>query len=286
MRILILGSSGFLGSTIFNTLKNKFNINHNGLRKRKKDLSKKEELLSLLESSQPDIVINCSAITNVDYCEKKKKETKLINSDLLKRLVNYNKNLKKPFWLIHFSTDSLYFKNKSNSEKEKIKILNYYARSKYEAENHCKQKALVFRTNFFGRSTHKEKSFSDFIYKAFRSKKKFFLVNDVFFNPLRVVTIAKILKYIILKKKKYYGVYNLGSNGFMSKYSFAEFFAKKAKIFNKNCFEVVDSKKIFKIKRSNYMTMSVKKFEKNFSYKLPYIKKEIINEIRKNYEKN
>jgi len=285
MKILILGSSGFLGSTIFSTLKNKFNVSHNGLRKRKKNLSKKKELVGLLDNSQPNIIINCSAITNVDYCEKNKKETKLINSDLLKWIINYNEKLKKPFWLIHFSTDSLYFKNKSNTEKEKIKILNYYARTKYEAENHCKSKALIFRTNFFGKSHYKEKSFSDFVYKSFNSKKRFFLVDDVFFNPLRVTTIAKILKNIILKKNKYYGIYNLGSNGFFSKYSFAKFFAKKAKIFNQNYYKIVKSKKIFKIKRANYMIMSVKKFEKKFSYKLPHIEKEIINEIKKNYAK-
>ena len=32
------------------------------------------------------------------------------------------------------------------------------------------------------------------------------------------------------------------------------------------------------------MTMSVKKFEKTFDYKLPHIKKEIIKEIKENYE--
>ena len=33
------------------------------------------------------------------------------------------------------------------------------------------------------------------------------------------------------------------------------------------------------------MTMSVKKFERKFNYKLPDLKKEIIKEIKENYEK-
>jgi dTDP-4-dehydrorhamnose reductase len=283
--ILILGSSGFLGSVIFKTLKKNFKIFHNGLKKRKYDLSKKNQIIKLLYKSKPDIIINCAAITDIKYCEKNKKKVKLINSELLKWIQEYNEKLEKPFWLIHFSTDSFYYINKRNTEKDKIKMFNYYAKSKYLAETYCDSKSLIFRTNFFGKSHSRENSFSDFVYKSFNSNKKFFLVNDVYFNPLRVVTIARILEEILRSKKKYYGTYNLGSNGFLSKYSFAVFFAKKAGIYKADYFKVTKFKKISKIKRSNFMIMSVKKFEHFFDYKLPGIKKEIIKEIRENYEK-
>ncbi|MDC3382393.1 sugar nucleotide-binding protein [Candidatus Pelagibacter sp.] len=284
MKILILGSSGFLGSTIYKTLSKNFKVFHNGLRKKKFDLSSKKQVHELIFKSKPNIIINCAAITNINYCEKNKKKTKLINSDLLRWINNYNKKLKKSFWLIHFSTDSLYYKNKKNTEKDKTKVFNYYTKSKLLAENYCQYKSLILRTNFFGKTNFKNNSFSDFIFKSFKSKKKIFLLNDVFFNPLRAITIAKILKHILKKGERYYGVYNLGSNGFLSKYEFATYFAKKARIFDLDCFQIINSKKFFKIKRPNFMMMSVKKFEKSFNYKLPELKKEIIKEIQENYE--
>jgi dTDP-4-dehydrorhamnose reductase len=284
MKILILGSSGFLGSTIYKILNTKFKVIHTGLNKRKYDLSNKKKLDELIRKSNPTIIINCCAITDVDYCEKNKKKTKLVNSEILKWIINYKKKMNNPFCLIHFSTDGLYYLNKKNTEKDKIKIFNYYAKTKFLAENYCDSESLIFRTNFFGKSNLKKNSFSDFVYKSFKSKKKFFLLDDVFFNPLSATTIAKIIEKILKKKKRYQGIYNLGSNSFLSKYQFAVYFAKKAKIYNSNYFEIRKSKKLFKTKRPKFMTMSVKKFEKTFDYKLPHIKKEIIKEIKENYE--
>jgi dTDP-4-dehydrorhamnose reductase len=112
-------------------------------------------------------------------------------------------------------------------------------------------------------------------------KKKFYLFKDVYFNPLRIDTICKIIKDIILEKKfKIKGVYNLGSKGFMSKSDFAIYFAKKIKIYKKN-YSLKEINSVLKIKRPNNMIMDVKKFEKKFNIKLPKIKDEIINEAKK-----
>ena len=58
MKILILGSSGFLGLTIYKVLSKSFDVIHNGLRKRKYDLSKKRQLFKLIYKSNPDLIIN------------------------------------------------------------------------------------------------------------------------------------------------------------------------------------------------------------------------------------
>ena len=81
--------------------------------------------------------------------------------------------------------------------------MNNYCKHKRMSEIICiKNNALVFRTNFFGKSLSKNKSFFDWIINAFKSKKKIYLFDDVYFNPLRINTIAKILS-IIVKKKSY-----------------------------------------------------------------------------------
>ena len=141
-------------------------------------------------------------------------------------------------------------------------------------------KALIFRTNFFGKSLSKNKSFSDWVYKSFKSKKKFYLFNDVLFNPLSIKTLTRIIAFIINKKKfKISGIYNLGSKDSMYKNQFASYFAKKTNIYNSN-YHNVNVNKFLKIKRSNNMSMNIEKFEKKFSINLPYIKSEITKETK------
>ena len=61
-----------------------------------------------------------------------------------------------------------------------------------------KNKSLILRTNFFGKSYNKKQSFSDWIFRSFNNKKEFYLFKDVYFNPLRIYTICNIIKNIII----------------------------------------------------------------------------------------
>jgi len=82
MKILILGSSGLLGNKIYFFLKKKgLNIIHNGLIKKKLDITNLNNLKIIL-NKKPDLIINCAAITNIEKCEKFFKETSKINIEL------------------------------------------------------------------------------------------------------------------------------------------------------------------------------------------------------------
>jgi dTDP-4-dehydrorhamnose reductase len=278
MKILILGSSGFLGKIIYNKLKNNYKTIHTGLNKRKCSLTDLSNIKKILLQNKPDLIINCVALTNIDTCEKLPKESYNINVNIPKNIFNIKKKYKLFFKFIQFSTDQFYdskfdFENKESST---IKINNIYTRHKLLAEKICiKNKSLIFRTNFFGKQ---KTSFSHWVYTRFKNKtkKKFYLFSDVCFSPLRATKIANIIKYIIFNKFYFkYGVYNLGSKQGMSKSNFAILFAKKLNIFNKNKFDIVNSSKIFKTKRSKHMRMNVNKFEKTFKLKLNSLKNEI-----------
>ena len=133
MNILILGSSGLLGSSIYHSLRkiSYLNVNHNGLKKRKYDLTKITDLKNLLKSKQFHLIINCAAYTNIDYIEKHKLVTNKINIEMLKNIFLIKKKYNLKFNLIHFSTDQMYnFKNIYHNEKSKIKILNHYTAQK------------------------------------------------------------------------------------------------------------------------------------------------------------
>ena len=286
MKILILGSSGLLGGQIFEHLNSykKLKILHNGLKFRKYNLTCKYQLEELLIKSNADLIINCSGITNIDYCEREKSVSYELNVILVKKIFNLKKKFKLKFIFIQFSTDQIYDSKKiiRNKERLKLKINNEYSKQKSAQEKIClENKSLILRTNFFGRSYNKKQSFSDWIFKSFSDNKEFCLFKDVYFNPLRIDTICKIIKNIIIKKKfKIKGIYNLGSRGFMSKSEFAIYFAKKNKIYKKN-YLLREINSILKVKRSKNMIMDVNKFEDKFNIRLPNIQNEIINETRK-----
>ena len=187
MKILLLGSSGMLGKSIYKFLKNDFEVYTNGLEKRKYDLCKKKNLLILLNKTKPDVIINYLGIDNIEMCNNNKKLSKKVNFKILKNLFNIKKRYNYKFWLIQISTDQLYdaisFKTKS-TEKSKIKINNYYTKTKVQAERICElNKSLILRTNFFGKSIVKKKV-SLIGFSRVRKKKKLFIyLRTYIFHP-------------------------------------------------------------------------------------------------------
>ena len=282
MNILIIGSSGLLGRKIYETIKQvrKFSLFHNGVKKRKYNLEKINNLKKLILESKPNLIINALGHTNIDLCEKDK-TSYLINVEIIKNIFLIRKKFKLNFNFIHFSTDQIYDskKKKLNSENSRVVINNKYSEQKLDSEKIClRNNALIFRTNFFGKTQFMNSSFTDWIFKKFKQKRKFYLFKDIFFNPLRTSTISKIILKIILQNKiNKHGIYNLSSKGFVSKSNFAIKFAKKIKIYRKN-YTIINSNKILNVKRSKNMIMNNKKFIKDFKINLPTINNEIKNE--------
>ena len=68
MNVLITGSDGLLGSDLIKVLEEKgYQIDATDLSIL--DISSKEDVLKYVESSSPDYVVNCAAITDVNGCE-------------------------------------------------------------------------------------------------------------------------------------------------------------------------------------------------------------------------
>ena len=287
-KILILGSSGLLGRQLYENLKRNKNIKlfHSGLKKRKINLANKTLLKKFLVLKNPDLIINCIGYTNIEKCEKSEKTSKIFNVIIVKEIFKIKFKEKLKFKFIHFSTDQFYNKKKQKSSKEnsKIFLMNNYCKHKRMAEIICmKNKALVFRTNFFGKTLGKNNSFSDWIYNVFKKKKKVFLFDDVYFNPLSINTFAKIIALIVSERKfKINGIYNLGAKDAIYKNKFAILFAKKINVFHSN-YVYINVNKLLNVKRSNNMFMNTKKFEQKFKIMLPNINKEIRNEAKKYY---
>ena len=113
----------------------------------------KKKLTNFLIKYQPNIIINCTGITNVEECEKDKLKAYKINvgiNDLFSSL-----SLKYNFKFISISSDHLHGNNyrKKFSESDLTKAVNYYAYTKIKSENIIlknSKNSLILRTNFFG----------------------------------------------------------------------------------------------------------------------------------------
>lgn len=279
LKILLLGSSGFLGSKIYINLKKnkKFKLFHVGIMKKKYDLSIYSNLEKVILNSKPNLIINASGLVNIDKCESQPKKSKVINVKLLENIFKIKKSKNLQFNLIQFSTDQIYDKssNKASKESDKVKINNLYSKQKYMAERICiNNNSLVLRVNFYGNSK-KNNSFLNWVYNSFKSKERFYLFNDVFFNPLSVNTLAKIIEKIIEKKMyKKQNIINLGTKDGIYKHLLAINFANKKKIYNNN-YSLVSVNKFSKVKKSKNMFMNVKKIEQILKIKMPSSKSEL-----------
>lgn len=289
MKILILGSSGKLGSELFNILKKKkFKVFNSGVKKRNNNLTSLNNLKKIILKRNYNVIVNCLSYPNIDLCEKNKRKAKLVNYNVVDNLIFLKKKLNLNYKLIQISTDHLYDSKLriKNNEKSKIKINNYYTYTKYLAEKIAlKNKEIVLRTNFFGELKNKKKTFSSWVIDSFKNKKKFYLADDVFFSPLSLSTLTDIICKIIKNHNKLNGLYNLGSKGIISKKEFAILFAKKLNIYNQN-YEIRNIDKITKVKRSKNMIMDSSKLEKKLKININLIKNEIYKEIKKIRDEN
>ena len=205
---------------------------------------------------------------------KKKKYAKKVNSDLP---ISIAKLKDRDTYLIHFSSDHVYSGIGPHSEKKKIIPLNHYARTKLLSEKILNENkyCCILRTNFFGKSEIKNrKSFSDWVVYNLKNKKEIKLYKDIFFSPLSMHSLSKVLIKII--SKKITGIYNLGSRAGMSKAMFGIYFKNLLNLKNINLRCVKYYKMKTKLKRPHDMRMNCKKIENKLGIKL----NKLIDEIK------
>ena len=279
-KILVIGSNGLLGSQIVNDL-NKRKINFLTIARNKShfnlDLRNFKKLKYFLKKNKFTIIINCAAKVSIDFCEKNYNKALKINYLLPKYLSILSKKLR--FKFVHISTDQVYAGNKfgCNSESSKIFGINKYAKMKILAENEVLKvkNNLVIRTNFTGKKLNKGNSFSDWIYKSAKKRRKIALFNDMYTSTLDAKTCSNLI--VSLSTINSSGIYNLGSKNALSKKDFALLFVKKLK---KKLYYYEKSCDVLKVKRVKNLSLNVTKVEKKLGLKMPSSTRAINNLIK------
>ncbi|SVB63336.1 uncharacterized protein METZ01_LOCUS216190, partial [marine metagenome] len=154
MKVLVLGASGLLGSSICKQLEKKdIQIISHGFKSHKVNLNynllDKKQLEKLLTENNPDVVINLIALSDVDLCQNNPRLALDLNANLVKNIEAILKKTKSRF--LHISTDHVYHK-KGQSKENEVFVKNVYARTKLLGDKYTElSKSIVLRTNFFGK---------------------------------------------------------------------------------------------------------------------------------------
>ena len=133
-RIFITGITGQLGSTLNKYLSSYFNVLNNQENFNNIDISDKSELKYIFKELSPDYIINCAALTNVDFCEQNKSKSHEVNVNGIKNIISCSKNDTK---IIHISTDYVFNGNKKIFTKSLIYLILFLimGKNKLESEN-------------------------------------------------------------------------------------------------------------------------------------------------------
>src|SRR4029077_14698027 len=110
MKIAIIGANGRLGAALVREYQRDFEVTSFG--RSQLDLGKPDQIRSCLSTIEFDLLINCAALTNVDYCESHREEAFRINAEGPRLLAEVGNE--RSAKLVHFSTDYVFDGKKSD----------------------------------------------------------------------------------------------------------------------------------------------------------------------------
>lgn len=261
MKIAIIGK-GFLGTCIEKeAIKQGFTVVATKTRRNKNseelDITKIKEIENFLSKHDPKFVINCAASTNIDFLEEHEEDAVKVNITGVKNLAISCSQ--KKIRLIHISTDSVFDgKNKNYSEEDVTNPLNVYANSKVLGEAEVKKikNSLIVRTNFYG-IDEDGKYFLNWILDSLKKGKKINGFTNVFFSPLDIHSLSKII--IELLTKKVSGTLHLSSCKSISKFEFILKISNFLKMDSIMILPINYDESMFKSKRPKNTTLDNKK---------------------------
>ena len=196
-RIAIIGASGLLGSNLAYCWRHKYEVFGTYVQHpvkiqdvdiRALDALNKEQLNRFIENTKPHAVINCAALTNIDFCEDHPQEARALNADLVRSLVQAlaSKGIK----LFHLSTDNVFDGRKGNyTESDDASPVNVYGQTKIDGEREALKDPNVFvvRTNIFGWNVQDKKSLAEWCISELTQHKRIKGFTDAIFSSIREV---------------------------------------------------------------------------------------------------
>lgn len=229
-KLLIIGGSGLIGSTLIEYALNDYNIHatynknpiQNTLIKSTKIelLDDRTKIIHLIKTLNPDIVVHTAAHPSVDLCETDHKIADSLHVDVTQDIVNICSEINAK--LFYISTDAVFEgnMNKKYTESDNPNPINYYGKTKLEAEKIVLNKLdnVILRTAVvYG--WHKKSRFTNWILESLRGGKLVDPYTDQYSTPTLVDDLVKSILGII--KLKISGLYHATGKTCINRHNFA-----------------------------------------------------------------
>lgn len=217
--IWVTGASGKLGKQLVKELKkntdNKIIATDIDV-----DITDNELVENNVEIYRPTVIINCAAISDVDYCEKNMVEAFKVNALGARNLAAAARKVNAK--IIHLSTDDVFAGNQGGklTEFDTPNPSTVYGKSKYAGENYVRElnpKHLIIRSSWvYGQG--EDNYYSQVLEKA-KIGEEFYVPLDRISTPTSALKLAEFI--VSLVDKSEYGIYHASCEGACSRHEFA-----------------------------------------------------------------
>jgi dTDP-4-dehydrorhamnose reductase len=221
-KILITGANGQLGSELKELASDYSQFEWVFADRSVLDLSDLESISNVLDTIQPQIIINCAAYTAVDKAETETELADVLNHQAVGVLSQWSAN--HDCSLVHVSTDYVFDGNSSKALTEEAPTgpINVYGQTKLAGEQACFREnpdAVVIRTSWvysrFGNNFVKTMS------RLMQERDSLNVVNDQIGSPTYAADLAQAILTIITHSNWQAGIYHFSNDGEISWYEFA-----------------------------------------------------------------
>lgn len=268
MRLLITGASGLLGLNLALEARNIHQVvgvdrcSLTGVPYEQvcADLLERDALDRVLDRVQPDWLIHCAALANLEACEADPRLARSLNTSLPGDLAVACKV--RGVKMVYISTDAVFDGTALDpyTEEDVPNPLSLYAKTKLQGEQavlSAYPAAIVARVNFFGFSINGKRSIAEFFINNLSKGERIKGFTDLTFNPTFVGHLADLLLRML--EKDLCGVYHAASAEVMSKFAFGVTLARRFGLDE----SLISPESVYRsgliARRSNHLGLSVHK---------------------------
>ena len=222
MKIMIVGANGFTGRRILKRLAPHHQVMacslhpdilpEEGYEFQTLDVLNSDDTNALLNNFRPDVIINASALSVVDYCEQHPEEAYTLNVSAVKHLAEYCQA--NTCRLIHLSTDFVFDGTASEAytESNTPNPVNYYGKTKRWSEEAIEQACnnyaiarveVVYGKPFDGQHGN----IVHLVKNRLENGQSIRVVSDQFRSPTWVEDIARAIESLL--SDKHQGIYHI-----------------------------------------------------------------------------
>jgi len=220
IKVWIAGSNGQIGHAL-NEVLDPLEIEVLNTDKDELDITDTEEVLNFGIVNRPDVIINCTGVTDTKLCEEEPELAYRVNALGARNLsIVARKNGAK---MVQLSTDDV-FDGKSKkpyTEFDDTNPLTVYGGSKRAGENYVKEfthKHFIIRSNWvYGKEGQ---NFVNQVLEAAEKGNALSVAADQFGSPTSAKDLARMILYLINTNE--YGTYHVTCSGVCNRHEFAQ----------------------------------------------------------------